>query len=462
MKIFRLHTHGSAILPLIITLPFLILTTTYFMSLAVSSFSTARKDQFQTHAQFASDGGLDVALQEINQDEAWSGTAAWGAAGPEEELHNDGNVRTTYEVVVTAVDDDTKVITSTGRTYSPISSATPRATVKISVNLRGVSSGDFSIVTGVGGLYMSNSAKILGGDVFVNGEVNMTNSSQIGLLINPVRLQVAHQNCPDPADATYPRLCNSGENGQPITISNPAHIYGEVRANNQTDGSLMSLPGLVASSGVAAQALPVHDRVAQKAAATNNMTGAAASCTSNGGTVTWPANTKITGDVTISKNGCTVTIEGDVWITGSLTMINSGILKVSNALGTTRANVMVDGTKVTIDNTAAITSNSSGTGLQIITYRSTASCSPDCVNVTGLDLYNSRSVTTIDFDNSASGPHTIFYARWSKVSINNSGSIGALVGQTIELKNSGAITFGTSAGVGTTSWIIDSYNRDFN
>jgi hypothetical protein len=290
----------------------------------------------------------------------------------------------------------------------------------------------------------------------------MSNTAQIGLTTNPVNVQVAHQNCPEPADATYPRLCNSGENGQPITIQNSAHIYGDVRANNQTNGAGMSNPGLTAGSGVPAQPLPTHDRAAQKAAATNNMTAAAASCTSNNGTKTWPANTKITGNVEVEKS-CVVTIEGDVWITGTLNLKNSGQIRVSNGLGTTRPNIMVDGQSNKLANSSSLASNSSNTGIQLIAYWSTAACSPDCADVTGTDLFNTRDDTTIELDNSASGPQSVFYSRWSRVQIANSGQIGALVGQTVELKNSSTITFGTTVtpGGGTAYWIIDGYRRSF-
>lgn len=453
---------GSALIPFIIVLPMLILIAGYAMSLAVSSYRLAKKDQAHTHAQFATDAGIDYALRQINLDQAWAGT------GPEVELLNNGVVKTTYEVTVANPDPDNKTLTATGRAYRPVGATTPESSVKLVVNLRPVRSGNFSVVTGVGGLYLSNSAKIVGGDVFVNGEVSLQNSAQIGLSTNPVKLDVAHQNCPNPADATYPRLCNSGENGEPISIQNTAHIYGDVRANNQVSTAGMSLNGLIASSGVTPQALPPHDRNAQKAAVNpaNDMTGAAASC-SGSQTRTWAANTKITGNVTVSNN-CQVTVQGDVWITGKLTAQNSTKLIVADALGATRPVIMVDdiaGAK--FQNTVELKSNVSGTGFQVISYWSAAACSPDCAGVTGLDLFNSRNTTTVQLDNSAAGPETIFYARWSRVLISNSGQIGALVGQTVELKNSGTITFGTTTCAtppcnAITTWIIDGYRRVFN
>lgn len=444
---------GSVLLTLVIILPFLALIIAAYLSLTASGLKLARGDLLRTHAQFATDAGIDFAVQELNGNTSWSGTSS-----PVEVL-NDGSIRTTFEVDVATIDSDTKTITATGRSYAPVSATTPSGEITIVTELRPVTSGNISVVTGVGGLYMSNNSKILGGDVLVNGEVSLSNSAQIGLSTGPVNLDVAHQICPNPADSTYPRVCNTGENGQPISLSGTSHIYGEVRANNQTTGTGMTDPGLVAGSGVTPQDLPVHDRDGQKAAVATTITSSAANCSS--GTRTWSDNLKITGNVVIS-NTCQVTVEGDVWITGTLEVRNSAKLIVADSLGTTRPDIMVDGSVVHLRNSAELQSNSSSTGFQIVTYRSSPSCSPDCADVTGVDLYNSRNLTTINMQNSASAPNTIFYAKWTRVSVANSGQIGALIGQTVEMTNSATITFGTSVGTGTSFWVIDNYRRTFD
>ena len=445
---------GSVLISVIIVMPFLIMIAATYMSLSSASLRLAYIDKSRTSAQFATDAGIDYGLQQINSNGSWTGT------GSEIELQNTGGIRTTYQVTVADIDSDSKILTSVGRTYRPASATIPESSVTILVDLRSVTTGLFSIVSGVGGLIMSNSAKVVGGDVLVNGEITLSNTAQIGLSGNPVNVEVAHQICPNPADATYPRICNPAENGQPITINNSARIYGDVKANNQITSTGMSDPGLTASSGVGAQLLPPHDRDAQKNAVATTITGAAAGC-GNNQTRTWAANTKITGDVTVSNN-CVVTVLGDVWITGELEIKNTAQMKVDNSLGTTRPTIMVDDSDgAEFSNSTKLVSNSSGTGFQIISYYSRASCSPNCANVTGIDLYNSRNDITIKLDNSAEGPNTVFYAKWTRVQIANSGQIGALVGQTVELKNSSTITFGTSIGTGSTYWIIDGYRRSF-
>lgn len=444
---------GSALLSIVIMLPFLILIIALYMQLSVASFITSRGDQSRTHAQFATDAGTDYAVQEIADDPDWVGTVS------PVELLNDGKIKTTFEISVVDVDADTKTIVSVGRTYSPVTAATPKSSITIKTDLRKVTSGNFSIVTGVGGLYMSNSSKILGGSVHVNGEVVLSNTAQIGMSSSPVNLDVAHQTCPSPADATYPGVCSSGQNGQPITVGNSAHVYGTVRANNQTTTTGITGPGLTASSGVAPLGLPVHDRDAQKAAVASTIPAATANCSS--GAQTWTANLKIAGNVVISGS-CQVTVEGNVWITGTLEVRNSAQLIVADSMGTTRPDIMIDGSAAQFRNSSLLKSNAAGTGFQIVTYRSSPSCSPDCANVTGQELFNSRNLTTISLSQSSSAPNTVFYAKWSRVTVGNTGQIGALIGQTVELTNSGTITFGTSVGTSTSFWVIDNYRRTFN
>ena len=445
-----LQERGSILLVFLLTMPFLILISIYYMHLSLTSYQVSRFDQFHTEAQLAADAGADYAVEQISQNNNWAGTAG------QVQLHSDSKLRTTYQATVSG-DSTAKVVAVVGRTYFPASSATPNRSVSIYVDLRPVAGGNYSIVAGAGGLYMSNNSKVVGGSVFINGELVMSNSSQIGLAILPVDVQVADQICPTPANATYPRICNSGENGQPISISNPAHIYGKVTATNQTDGSRMSNPGLVSGS-VLPQALPTYDRAAQKAAVTTTITGAAASC-SGVQSLVWQANTKITGNVTISI-GCHVTIKGDVWITGNLSLLNTSQLIVSNSVNGTRPNIMVDGSAgVTFTQASSVLSNLSGTGVEFYTFYSTAPCSPDCTTVTGTDLANSRALTTISLNNSASAAASIFYAYWSQVQLGNSGQIGAVIGQTISMSNSSAITFGASSGTSTTVWVVKGYRR---
>lgn len=426
------------------------------LTLISSNYHIAQSEKFRLHAQLAVDAGSDASIQQLNIDQTWTGTTS------EQVVMDANNTKTTYSSVVTQdpTDPFKRKLTVTGRVYSPSTSSTQRSERKYEIDLRGVGGGSYAVVTGVGGLTMENSSKIVGGDVFVNGKITLKNAAQIGLTTNPVNVSAAHQNCPVVPDATYPRVCNTGENGQPISITNSAKIHGEVRATNQTNGSGMSNTGLVPNSTVTPLALPSHDRNAQKAAVTTTVTGSAASC--SGGTRTWAANTKVNGDVNIT-NSCKVTVYGDVWITGKLTITNSSEVKVLSGL-TEPPEIMVDGSGgLTLTNSSKFISNTNASpvGFRILTYWSAAGCSPDCTSLTGPSLASSQNTTTIDITNSASGPNTEFYARWTTVELSNSGNIGAVVGQTVKLTNSATITFGTSvSGASTPSaWVVSSYRR---
>lgn len=433
--------------------------------LVVANYQVASTQLNRTNVQMAADAGADFAIDKLNEDYDWAGT------GSEIAVANNSDTKTTFEATVNDGEDEFhKILTITGRAYRPADSTAPETERTFEVVMRAVAGGsigdDASVVTGVGGLEMSNSAKILGGEVYVNGYIEMTNSSQIGQTDQPVSVKVAHQSCPEPADSTYPRICNSGENGQPISISNQARIYGEVMANNQTNGSRMINPGLVPGSVEAAE-LPEYDREAQKAAVSSTMDADDAECdfpfnNSN----TWPANLKINGDVNLS-NQCDITVQGNVWITGELSLSNSSKLIAADGL-TESPVIMIDGEDgVSSANSSEFTSNSNDIGFRIITYWSEASCSPDCSEVTGPALYGGRDEETISLSNGSEGPNTSFYARWSAVNISNAGIIGAVAGQTIKMNNSSAITFGTSVNGGSggssiSAWVVESYKRVYD
>jgi hypothetical protein len=284
----------------------------------------------------------------------------------------------------------------------------------------------------------------------------MSNTAQIGSVANPVETQVAHHSCPQPATAAYPSLCSTG---QPITLTNQAHIYGDVYANNQTNGAGMSDGGLVASSGVSAPSLPDYDRAAHKAAVAANLTGNDASCWGNQ-QITWPANVKITGTVNLSNN-CQVTLSGPVWVTGNLNISNRSVLRVGSGL-ISQPVIMVDGSGgFNLANQGTVAANAAGIGPKIVTFWANASCSPDCTDLTGVDLANSQNQATINISNQGLGAPAELYARWSKLQISNGGTVGKILAQTVQFSNTGSISFGlgVNSTPGTTVWGVQYYER---
>lgn len=420
-------------------------------SFSISQISTTKRQVYETGGLLVAEAGAEKTLSQLNQDSNFSGYSS------EQEFFNNTNQgRGTYTTTVSAGSlQNEKIITSTSKIYRPYKN-TASITRKVRLIVVGTSTSSYSVQTGPGGLIMSNSATIANGNVYINGYLQMSNSSRIGSTSGPVKVWVAHNNCPTTGGSTYPAQCTSG---QPITLNNSAHIYGEVYATNQTNGNGMSNPGLIAGSSAPPVSLPNYDRQAQVSAVASTITGAAASC-SNGQTRTWNANTKITGNVTISNN-CQVTVNGNVWITGNFNISNSTSIKVGSGV-TSVPTIMVDGSNgATFSNSSSVLANANNIGFQFITFHSAASCSPNCSDVTGVDLYNSRNLTTISISNSSLGAGSSFYSRWSKIQVNNGGAVGAILGQTIQLSNSGNISFGTLLSSGTSVWSIKNYQQIF-
>lgn len=455
--------NNGFILPIILVTGFVIvLIIIAISSEIVSNNSNAHHGLYAQEAQMAADAGLDIALNNIN-------TGGTGAIAETTLLSDSArNIKTTYQVDMTdGADTNHKTMTVTARAYSPIGSSTPKLIRKYIMDIEAVTSGTSatSISSGVGGLILNNNAKITGGDVVVNGKISLNNSSQIGLTTNPLNVRVADQICPTPPDSTYPQVCPAGS-PNPIFVDNNARIYANVQATNQTDGTNMFDPGLQSGSP-APVAMPTFDRTSFKntvSASGNTMTGADASCTS--GTVSWPANVKITGDVTISNN-CTAKLNGNAWISGSLTITNNAQLVVQDSLGTTMPNIVVDGSSgIVINNNAKVTPNISGTGAELLTFWSADSgCSPDCASVTGASLYNSQNTTTINLYNNGTAASSVLYAYWSKVVISNNGLLGAVAGQTVELDNFAVINFSSSVPGSDnliTTWVKRGYMRVYN
>ncbi len=462
---------------LLFTITLIVTMMAFVASLSLTTYNLATREAYKVNAQLAADAGLDVGIHEFNLDNAWVGTNSsdpnWSGVGDEINLLNTSNLRTTYETeILPGASEDRRIIAVVARSYSPATSTTPKITRRYEIDLQSVTAGygPSSVVSGVGGLVLNNNAKITGGDVVVNGTIALGNNAQIGLSStsteNAVNVRVSHINCPNPPDSTYPRICGWGENGEPISVGNNSKIYADVRATNQTNGASMFNPGLIPDQTFPPIILPDYDRQAHKdaVAAERAPSHTDISCGSNG-TKTWPGNVKITGNVNLGNN-CTVTLSGNVWITGNLAFGNNAKMKIPNSAGTSPPVIMVDGSNgVSFGNNSAIQANNVNTGAYVIAYWSAdSSCSPECVNVTGVNLANSQNVVKINLSNNGSAPGSILYARWSRVRISNNGAVGALAGQSIELGNNAVVNFTSSLPDSdnmVVTWVKRGYMRVF-
>lgn len=452
----RIHRNqeGMTLTVVIIIASFMIAVGIAVSQANLNNLVVIRDYQRAQGAQEAADAGLEYALAELNDDSTYTGTSDY-------DLFSNSRRELTFDVTVTGT-GTSRVVDATGYLYDP-GVADPVETRKSRMHLEATptSSGDYGVAAGVGGVKLDNSARVIG-NVYSDGPLDMSNSSQIGTVLTPVVVEVANKVCPSPADSYYPRLCTAGENDNPISLINSAHIYADVSANHQSDGSDMSNGGLVASSGVEPRSLPNLDRAGQIAAANPAISGPLlGSCSS--GVKIWDANTRFSGDVNVSGT-CVVTVLGDIWIEGSLTISNSASLVVAPGL-LEPVSIMIDGSNgLVAQNSSRILANPTGIGMHVVTYYSEASCSPNCTNVIGTDLEDSQSQTTIDLKNSLLAQNSFFMARWTKIIQDNSASAGALAGQTVEIKNSATVSLGTAVPSfgDTLTWRAVEYQRVSN
>jgi len=448
------------ILPLTLVLIIaLMVATTASIAFSLQFYRDTERNPDRSQALLAAEAGIEFALQELNQTPQGDATVA------ETNLaYNETQGRVTYQTSAVGGDQNERTIISTGRVYIPADADEPVVTRRVESTVVGTSDGGAATVRAGQRLTISGGASIANGTVNVNGTLVMSGGTRIGTAQTPVNVNVAHNSCPTSADATYPRACTAG---QPISITYGQSIFGEVKANNQTTGQMfMKNPGLTASSGVSSQRLDgtwlltTHNRDTQKAAVQHTISASAASCTSGNGTRTWQANTRITsGNVNISSN-CKVTILGNVWIEGNLNLSGDGDIRVSPSLSS-RPDIMIDGSNgLNMSGSGKILANNNDVGVRVLTYYSTASCSPECDDVSGASLASSETRTTINLSGgNNNAPASTFHAVWTQVNLGSGVSVGSLVGQRISMSGAGNVTFGGDLSSGEKVWTIKNYRK---
>lgn len=461
------NEQGMMLVSILIIASILIIVGFSIVSFTTSQYKVSNNKVFSANALMVAEAGIEQAIKETNENETFSGHPV-----EQQFFNNSDQGRGTYTTTITQLPDtNAKQIISTGKVYRQNKSV-PESTRSVKVTIVGTGSQGYSVHSGPGGLILGGSANITNSDVFVNGKITMTGASKIGTFAQPLKVDVANQACPtgNNPGPTFPQVCATG---QPISTAWSTNIYGSVCATGQTNNNNGSgnpagniLPGstgqgLILGCVAPPVVTPTYDRNAQIAAVTT--TGAGNSnayvCNSFPFARSWPNKLKLTGNVSIASS-CDVTINGDVYITGNLNIGGAAKIKVADNLGTTRPRIIVDGT-ITTGGSAQIIANASGTGIHFISFKATASCNPNCVTLTGNDLKNSQNVQTVSVGGAVNLPGMIFQAYWGKITIAGSGSVGAAVGQTVDMSGAGTITFGTELSSGDRTWTITSYQQNF-
>ncbi len=440
--------------------------TTIGLSLAVfvtSQYARTTQNVFYANANLVAEAGIEQSMEQLNQDDGFSGYPTG-----QEFFNNTEQGRGMFvTTVVNGASGNEKIITSTGQVYRKNSTKVIGKRI-IKVTAVGTGSSGYSVHTGVGGLILGGSANITNSDVFVNGTLKLTGAAKIGTNAQPLKVYVANQACPAGATpgATYPQVCTGTT--QPISMDQSTAIYGTVCATGQTStGPNNNIKpgatgqGLTVGCTAPVTSMPTYDRSAHIGRMTTTATGTSNNyvCASWPFQRTWPANLKLTGNVSINSS-CEVTIKGDAYITGDLNIGGAAKITVDESVGTKRPVIVVDG-KITVGGSGRIIANSQGTGIQFISYKSAASCAAACTALSGNDLKNSQVLETISVGGAVNLPGMVFQAYWGKVTIGGSGSIGAALGQTVDMSGAGTVTFGTTLSSGARTWTITSYQQKF-
>jgi Tfp pilus assembly protein PilX/type II secretory pathway component PulJ len=462
----RRNQRGMILVSVLIITSVLMIIGFALISSVTGQYRLAGSDVYTDNALLSAEAGVEQSVEQLNQNDNFTGYPS------AQTLFNDSTQG--YGIFVTTIasspdDSNAKIITSTGTIYHYGQTTNPVSTRKVKVTVVGTSSNGYSVHTGPGGLILGGSANITNSDVYVNGTISLTGTSKIGTQAQPLKVFAGNYACPTGSTpgSTYPQVCSGT---QPISLAQSTAIYGTVCATGQTStgpnnniktGSTGQglVPGCVAPQ----VATPTYDRAAQIAAVTTTKTSTdpTIDCTQwqsgIGFKRTWPANLKITGNVNIASS-CDLTLTGNVYITGTLTIGGAAIVRTADSLGTTRPVVIVDGT-ITTGGSGGMTANSSGTGAEFISFKSSAPCNPSCTSVTGTDLKTSQALQTVTIGGGGNLAASMFDAYWGKITIKGSGNIGAAIGQTVDMSGAGTVTFGTGIAAGARTWTITSYQQ---
>ncbi|MDB5166395.1 MAG: hypothetical protein JWM37_467 [Candidatus Saccharibacteria bacterium] len=456
--------HGYVLVSAVVMIMFLSILGVSIAELSTQQYQHTKRMVYEQNALLVAEAGIEQTVHQLNVDDNFAGYST-----PNVFFDTASQGKGTFTTTITMNSDGTsKTIESTGKVYRQSSPATPYLTRKVRAIVVGTNSSGYSVYGGAGGLILSGSGTITNSQVYVNGTIKMTGSAKIGTYNNPVSVFVANNACPSGASpgSTYPQVCADGS--QPISLASSTYIYGTVCATGQTStGPNNNIQpgnggsGLKTGCTTPVAPMPTYDRQSHINAVTTTAAGTSNSyvCNSYPFNRTWPAKLKLTGNVSIAGS-CNIVISGDVYITGNLNIGGASRITVADTVGTTRPNIIVDGT-ITVGGSASLVSNASGTGIQFISFKSSAPCNPDCTTVSGNDLKTSQALQTVTIGGSVNLPGMIFNSYWGKLSLAGSGNVGAVAGQTLDLSGAGTVIFGTTLTSGSKTWTITSYQPLF-
>ncbi len=424
-----------------------------FVSVVLVQYQRSRESLFISNALLAAEAGIEQTVYAFNETGPSSGFS-------ETEFYNDPQQGSgTYETTIAPGIAGERIVTSIGRTYNTKGVFEKERRVKVTIV--GTQSTQPNVYAGAGGLILSGAVKISNTDIYVEGFIQLSNSSaSIGSASDLREIEARNVWCL--VGGSYPEPCPFGT--QPLTLNNNAKIYGHVCANGQTNTTGI----LTLDTGCTVLPRPnpfEYDRNAHIAsmvpARTYAPNNAAVAC-GNGDDTNWLDGTTITGSITLNSNSCELTISGDVYINGNLDL-SKGTVRVADGL-TTRPVIITDGT-ITTRNNLVILANDQGVGARLISFKckdNSGVAINGCSSLNDMALYNSRDLVTVDAKSSDGAIGSIFQSYWGQADIGASGNIASVVGQRVKLSGNGSVVFGDNLATETQSiWTIRSYQYDF-
>lgn len=166
--------NGSIIVSILIVTLFL---TTFVFSLIVlanSNLVRARNRVFLLQSQYAAESGADTAVAALN-----SGNDAYTGTGSDVTILDAATYRSTYSVTVApGATNKERIVTATGKVFSPKSAATPTFTRSIEVIVQRTSITSSTSILSRNIIDIQSGVKsVRARDVYINGYLNMNKST---------------------------------------------------------------------------------------------------------------------------------------------------------------------------------------------------------------------------------------------------------------------------------------------
>ena len=169
-----LAQRGSVIVNILFVVMFLATMIFGLFGLSAANLQRARSRILLLQAQYAAESGADSAIAQLN-----SGNLTYAGTASDVTLLNGNQYRATYSVAVAAGSNEKeRIVTATGKLYSPKTAAAPKHSRTIRITVQRTSSTNASAVLSRNIISIDSGVKNLKGkDIFVNGYITMAKNT---------------------------------------------------------------------------------------------------------------------------------------------------------------------------------------------------------------------------------------------------------------------------------------------